>query len=130
MASDVKILEIRYFAFSTAAVIDALQAADRENGGTLDRLPVTAMEIEDGAEFAAVLTVVNVTRHKKIRFNAEQIGAALIQYCRLRKIPLPRAGRKSLEMRGGNLCLKLVLNLVYEPLVGMTAGGKSAGAAA
>lgn len=122
MSPELKIVEIRYFAFSAAAVADALQAADREKGGTLHQFPVTDLAIMQDPQFSLALTIFNVTKHEQIAFNAEQVAVALIQYCRLRKIPLPRAGRKSLEVRSEKLCLKIVLNLPYEPLVGVMAG--------
>jgi hypothetical protein len=63
------------------------------------------------------LSVFNVTKKESFHFAPEQVAAALIYYCRQRRIPLPRAGKKSLEIRGDNLCLKILLNIDYTPLV-------------
>jgi hypothetical protein len=129
MSPEAKIIEVRYFAFSATAVIDALLAAERENGGSLHQLPVVKFAIEQAKEFTVTLSLYNLTKTEQYRFGPEQVAAALIQYCRLRKIPLPRAGKKSLEMKGDNLCLKILLNVSYRPLIDGIAVGAADSAA-
>ena len=43
----------------------------------------------------------------KVRLEPEFVAAALIRYCFLQRVPLPRNATKSLTVEQGQLCLKI-----------------------
>lgn len=57
------------------------------------------------------LKVFDATANKAgtVRYNQPEIAAALMAYCMFLKIPLPRAGKKSVQMSNGELCLNIKL---------------------
>jgi hypothetical protein len=47
---------------------------------------------------------------KELELKPTEVGVALIKFCRLKKIPLPRLATKSLAADGGQICLVLSLS--------------------
>jgi hypothetical protein len=43
----------------------------------------------------------------RVRLEPEFVAAALIRYCFLHKVPLPRQAKKSLAVENGQVCLKI-----------------------
>lgn len=49
-----------------------------------------------------------IARKVHVAMEPEQMAAALIHYCRIKKVPLPRRSRKSLHVEDGQVLLKIV----------------------
>jgi len=48
--------------------------------------------------------------HKYFNLTSDFISAALIQYCIENKIPLPKAGKKKLDLTEFNVCMDIILD--------------------
>lgn len=49
----------------------------------------------------------NGSHQKELNFNEFETAAALIGYCASAKVPIPRQGRKSVRLVGGDLALQV-----------------------
>ncbi len=98
--------EHRKIAFSAKEVIDAL--ANLNLGGRF-LPPGTIVSIKFVAQGNGVagLVVLKGAAGDRMEYTAtpERLAAALINYCRARKIPLPRAATKQLALQGDNVAL-------------------------
>lgn len=113
------ISERRLIVFSREAVLDALLYNDRASQGWLCRAAIQRVALRQAdAGPVAVVTAERDGQRRwvEVDFNATQIAAALIRYCRALRIPLPRAARKSLELQGDGLCLRIATTVTTPPL--------------
>ena len=113
--------ELRHLIFSPAEVLDAVKEFNRRRGTPLPAAGVAqcgpdGMEAEEGTiRFRIVLTSppakeavpdksVKDTQREMI-IESHVLAAALILYCRDRRIPLPVIAEKSLQRFGEQVCL-------------------------
>ena len=99
--------ELRHISFSKDALVMAVKlyfAASKKalpagvvEGCDIVAAPDTQVEISIRDDASGEI--------KKVPISAEQIGAAMINYCRKVNVPLPRDGKKSLLVSGDNLVL-------------------------
>ncbi|HTY94711.1 MAG TPA: hypothetical protein VMC02_12535 [Steroidobacteraceae bacterium] len=100
----VRLEEFRKFTLPIETVVDALLELDRSHGGTLAQGRLTEARVETGADPGLTLVIVQgaggaaaaVEKH----FTLPAIAAAIIHYCSRVRIPLPRQGKKSIEILG------------------------------
>lgn len=64
-----------------------------------------SMTTEEGIDIE--LKVFDAASNKvgTVKYKQSEIAAALMAYCMFLKIPLPRAGKKSVQVKNGELCL-------------------------
>ena len=98
----VKVNELRTLVVSIDTAVDAVLELDRSHGGKLSTGRLVEACVEEGKHPGLVLSMVwespngRTTSEKKWPLAA--VAAALIHYCSLANIPLPRNSRKSIEL--------------------------------
>jgi hypothetical protein len=100
--------ELRMIVFSEREVTEALIAFDIAHRQSWPEGKIVAVHFQDGDAISIEieLLLINGT-HRRIALDAARVAAALIEYCRSKKIPLARQARKSLQVvfRQLSLCL-------------------------
>lgn len=92
--------ETRRLLLPLEAVVEAVLQFDRDSGGTLAHGTIVDATIESDPTPSLALTM-QAARSRSIEhrsFNLAAIAAAIIHYCRQARIPLPRGGKKALEV--------------------------------
>jgi hypothetical protein len=109
------IRETRSLVLSTETLVDALLELDRGLGGNAWRSTVSAPTLEDGAEVKLVLTAraPGAATDERLEFGAARIVAAIVNYCRLNKVPLPKKSAKAVKIADDGVIL--VLECHVEP---------------
>ncbi len=101
--------EIRKLLFSAQEVetavgvyLDATKAKARSRH-------ITSVALQRGAEVGALvkLTIALPGGRNEIALTTEQLGAALIVYCKKTGVPLPKSGKKSIERDGSGLAMEI-----------------------
>jgi hypothetical protein len=99
--SAVTIKETRNLLLPLDTVLEALLHFDRASHGTLSRGEVLQADFVSGGPAGAGIDVAVRMEGDVVewqRFNFTAIAAAIISYCRSKRIPLPYSGVKSLEL--------------------------------
>ncbi len=106
------ISEIRQVVFDRQALETAVLAADKEDGGRLFECDSLRIDIEKEPEIGLAIEARRAASNvpERIEMSAVQVAAVMIRHCRREGIPLPKASKKSLELLGANLCLRVTLN--------------------
>lgn len=94
------VYESRRLVLPIETAVEAVLLFDRDRGGTLAHGTILDATIETQPTPSLVL-VVRSRRTDKVEqrsFNLPAIAAAIINYCRQARIPLPRGGKKSIEI--------------------------------
>ena len=103
--------EIRTLTFPKETLTDVIVTIDKAMGGWLAHAVIHGIDLRSGGD--AMITVRAVrgggTAVDEMAFRPEQVAAALIRYCQLVKIPLPRKAQKSLEVHGETLVMRIAL---------------------
>ena len=101
------ITETRQITFSPDALIEALVSHFRSKRQKLPEGTITSVQIEDGPSITVALLIeaTGAEKPQRIIVRPEVVGAAMITHCRLRKIPVPRHGVKSLIVSGDSIGL-------------------------
>lgn len=98
----VTIRESRQLVLPLQTVLDAVVHFDRRTHGTLLRGEVVRAEFVPGASLESGLDVAVLTPDEHViewrHFSLVEVAAAIIQFCRAKRIPLPFAGTKSLSI--------------------------------
>jgi len=98
----VTIKESRQLVLPLQTVLDAVVHFDRRSHGALSRGEVVQAEFVKGASLDAGLDVAVMTTDERIiewrHFSIVELAAAIINFCRSKRIPLPYAGTKSLSI--------------------------------
>ena len=116
--------EMRHLIFSPAEVLEAVKEFNRRRGtplpaGSVVQCGPDGMEAEEGAiRFRIVLTSSPakgavpdkpVENTREMVIESHVLAAALILYCRDRRIPLPVIAEKSLQRFGEQVCLIAII---------------------
>ncbi|MGF1610275.1 MAG: hypothetical protein ACFCUQ_12820 [Kiloniellales bacterium] len=111
-------VEMRTLIFSRDEVAEALTEHAEQGGGSLPRGRVIYCQVGCGPDFSMVvkLGASERTEIQTVTLDAEAVGAALIDFCLRRAIPLPRNASRSLQVLGEALALSLAINEVRAPL--------------
>lgn len=100
--SGATIKETRHLVLPLQTVLDAVLQFDRRAHGPLSRGEVVQAELVHGkGENDGMAVAVRSPEDRVIEwrhFNVQELAAAIISYCRTRRIPLPYAGEKSLTI--------------------------------
>lgn len=96
------IKESRQLVLPLQTVLDAVVQFDRRAHGTLSRGDVVQAEFVPGSTLDAGLDVAVLTPDDRViewrHFSIVELAAAIINFCRSTRIPLPYAGNKSLTI--------------------------------
>ncbi len=77
--------------------------------GDIRAADIRQIELDDGPEVGGVIQLNRALFNGRstVPLGSDQIGAAMILYCREKKIPLPRRGTKSLEREFDGVALTI-----------------------
>jgi hypothetical protein len=109
------IQETRRLTLPLEAVVEAVLQFDRDSGGTLSHGTIIDATIESDPSPSLALAMQS-RRSQSVEhrtFNLAAIAAAIIHYCRQAKIPLPRGGKKTLEIvpEGLAFCIQTTISM-------------------
>lgn len=100
--SMVSIKETRHLVFDLQTVLDAVVQFDRRAHGPLSRGEVVQAEFVHGTRGSDGMDVAVRAPEDRViewrRYGVTELAAALINYCRAKRIPLPYAGEKALSI--------------------------------
>lgn len=102
--------ERRRILFTDDEIVEAVISHCRATGIAVPHADVESLEIDRDSDCALTLTfaVASPDQSDQIHVDSDTLLAALVSYCRLAAIPLPRAIRKHLEPKDG--CLSMVIS--------------------
>jgi len=99
--SEATIRETRQIVLPLQTVLQAVVQFDRRSHGSLSRGEVVQAEFAAGSAAGGMDVAVLVPDESVIEwrhFDMDELSAAIISFCRSKKIPLPYAGAKSLSI--------------------------------
>lgn len=99
--SKVSIHEVRKLVLPLATVVDAVLLFDRDRAGELVQATILEAKVaSDSDQPGLVLTLRNTGSEavESRRFALPAVAAAIIHYCWIARVPLPRQGTKTLEI--------------------------------
>ncbi len=99
-------VEMRTLIFSRDELSEAISEHERLNGS------IMFCSIASSPEFSVTLKLVPEEEPKirSLTLDAEAVGAALIQYCLLRNIPLPRRSERRIQAMGEAVAMNFSMN--------------------
>ena len=112
------IKESRQLVLPPQTVLDAVVHFDRRSHGTLSRGEVVQAEFVRGSSLDSGLDVAVLTPDDRViewrHFSITELAAAIINFCRSKRIPLPYAGTKSLSItdQGAAFTIETTLDVV------------------
>lgn len=123
--------EIRHILFSPAEMVVAVSDFSRRTGKPLPPGSVVGCRInsavEDGVELvrfslsiASAAAAGNVCEQREVTSGGSNLAAALILFCRDRRIPLPSDADKSLRRFGDQVALVVTRNPRRQPVPKIT----------
>ena len=95
------IRETRQLVLPLQTVLDAVVQYDRRSHGSLSRGEVVQAEFVEGEDQTGMQIAVLMPDESVIEwrhFGIDELAAAIINFCRSKRIPLPYAGAKSLSI--------------------------------
>lgn len=100
-------IERRRILFSDDEIVEAAIAHCRRSGIAVPQADVESVEIDTDSDCALTLTfaVELPDQSDELRLDSDTLLSALISYCRLSAVPLPRAADKRLERKDGALTM-------------------------
>ena len=128
--SDVTIKETRRLILPLETVLEALVHFDRRSNGPLSRGDVMQADfVTDPLNRDAIEVAVRMPGTHDIewcRFDFTNIAAAIISYCRAKKIPLPLSGVKSIAVtkEGISFSIENQVNIAQRPEVRADIAGR------
>ncbi|HYC02778.1 MAG TPA: hypothetical protein VED40_05760 [Azospirillaceae bacterium] len=101
------IVETRHITFSPDALREALRQyrslfPEKQPPGQVGRIWIRS---QSPLVLEVSIQAIGATNFRELQMGENEVGGMLILYCRKAKIPLPRAGTKSIEARGDSLVL-------------------------
>lgn len=102
--------ENRTLAFDSLELAEALTGHSALTKKPFPSGVVVSVEMEQDPKPVIKIAVqeYQIARKVNVAMEPEQMAAALIHYCRVKKVPLPRRSRKSLHVEDGQVLLKIV----------------------
>ena len=101
------ITETRQITFSPDELIEAIVAHFRSLKQKLPAGTITSVQLEEGPDITVALMIepVDTQKPQRVVVRPAAVGAAMISHCRSKRIPIPRAGVKSLIISGDSVGL-------------------------
>lgn len=99
--------ERRDILFTENEVKVALMQFSARKGYNFKIENIRSFEIKTGDALAIEMTVFDAKENRTgdVKYSYQEIAAAMMAYCMFLKIPLPKAGRKSVQIKNGELYL-------------------------
>ncbi len=99
--------EYRKMVFSSVEVFDSVREFCEGKGTLLPHDDVRELKFTDQPDQPVAITYITGARSSptSITLSRDQLAAALIQYCRRRRVPVPRGGRKILTVNKNEVSL-------------------------
>jgi len=103
--------ETRRLHFSNLELYRALLEHSIRRGRRLPSGRILKVSMHEAPKPGFAVVIDDDLRHENavVRFDLPSVAAALITYCRSRKVPLPRRARKSLTVVDRRICLELTI---------------------
>jgi hypothetical protein len=106
--------EVRHIVFSSEELMQAIVEYCRASKTPLpagDVIGSTATQAEDSNALQVALIMRQPPNYEDetVKIENRVVGAALLRYCISKKVPMPRAASKSLELKDGEVALTLSL---------------------
>jgi hypothetical protein len=105
--------ETRRITFTSTELVQALSRHRRDEKQPLPESRIRGSKVESGEgpvpRVSLVLDPVGGDGATAMEFRATEVAVALIKFCRLKKIPLPKRAEKSLGVDRGQIALVLHL---------------------
>ena len=103
--------ETRRITFTNEELIQAVSKHRRDEKQPLAESRIRGVKVEDDQELRISILLADHIGDamQAIEFRATEVAAALIKYCRLKRIPLPRRASKALGVDRGLVSLVLQL---------------------
>jgi hypothetical protein len=126
----VSIKESRQLVLPLQTVLDAVVNFDRKSNGTLSRGEVVQAEFVPGTSLESGLDVAVLSPEDRViewrHFTIGDLAAAIINFCRAKRIPLPIAGTKSLSIteQGAAFSIETTVDLAPQPRVDADLSGR------
>ena len=94
------VYENRRLVLPIETAVEAVLLFDRDSGGTLSQGTIldASIETEPSPSLVLVMRSRRTDTVEQRSFSLPAIAAAIINYCRQARIPLPRGGKKSIEI--------------------------------
>lgn len=124
------IKESRQLVLPLQTVLDAVVNFDRKSNGTLSRGEVVQAEFVPGTSLESGLDVAVLSPEDEViewrHFTLGDLAAAIINFCRAKRIPLPIAGTKSLSIteQGAAFSIETTVDLASRPKVDADLSGR------
>lgn len=101
--------EVRIIVFTPEEVLEAIEGFNAHADKRLFRGATIDCHVRKHPRVHAILEVERAGGEEidTVDLNASQLAAALISYCRERRIPLPRSAKKELDVIDSQLVLRL-----------------------
>ena len=115
--------EARELTLSLSDLTELFRLESEHWGASASRGTVSNIQFEAKSNQVLVEFLLEGTRHDLVRSKVENLIAAFIRFCKSKKIPLPRNGRKTMYIHRDHLQIALKL-----PANGQGAWAVSAGA--
>ncbi len=113
------ITETRQLVLPLQTVLDAVVQFDRRAHGPLSRGEVVQAELIHGTRDNDGMDVAVRTPEDRViewrHFGVHELAAAIISYCRAKRIPLPYAGEKSLSITSQGAAFSIENTVNVEP---------------
>jgi hypothetical protein len=112
-ATRVRIEDNRRLRLTLEDTLEALLSLDRQSGGWLWRASEHTVNLatEEPQALAVQARRSAGAEPETVRFERQHIGAAIIHYCHLLRVPLPRGARKEIELSADGAVLVLTLTV-------------------
>ncbi len=103
--------EQRDIVFSENEVKIALMQFSARKGLVFKTENIQDFVINKNGEIAIAMKVFDAKENKTgtVKFNYQEIAAALMAYCMTLKVPLPKSGKKSVTIKDGDMVLNISL---------------------
>lgn len=104
--------EIRKLVFTAQEIETAVGVYLDATKATARSKHVISVALQSGADLGALvkLSIALPGGRNEIVLTTEQLGVALIVYCKKTGIPLPKKGKKSVERDGGGIVMEITVN--------------------
>lgn len=102
-------LEKRELSFTETETKIALMQFSARKGLSFKVENIVEFKIENGNDIGIILKIFDPTANEPetVKYSQPEIAAALMAYCMFLKIPLPKAGKKSVQLLNGALILNI-----------------------
>jgi hypothetical protein len=125
-----RILETRQLRLSLHGLLEALLALDRQKNGWVWRATDHQLTVDDNGEGSVTVQARRdaSSEPQRMTFDCAFVAAAVIHFCFLMRVPLPRNAHKDIEVTADGAALKITQTIEGPSLSISVRPGPSSGA--